>query len=165
MFIKRTKDSAQGPIEKRKDIGVDRQVKVKKNIVPTAAPKDKNVDLPILQGGEVSFPKGKSDSMKEKVATIPNGDMNDQKYVPFDMTKLLSQMTIKVPLLEMMRIEEHRLKTLEWVNGFSSIEVQEIRKDDKHIASLEDTHETKNEEIISQIPQIFLDTNVVNSAS
>lgn len=74
-------------------------------------------------------------------------------------------MTIKVTLLEMMRIEDHRLRALDWENGVSSIEVQEMSRSDKHVASLEDTLDNKNEEIVSKIPQIFLDTNVVNIAS
>ena len=37
--------------------------------------------------------------------------------IPIDMFSFLSQMTIKVPLSEMFKIEEHKNRALAWIKG------------------------------------------------
>ena len=70
-----------------------------------------------------------SDSIKQKVSsTIQNPtplDVNIKNiaYDPIDMVSMSSQITIKVPLAEMFRIEEHKRKALSWLGGIQDNEV------------------------------------------
>ena len=48
---------------------------------------------------------------------VSSSNVTLQKYEPVNMMQLLSQITVKVPLLEMMRIEQHRTDALTWIQG------------------------------------------------
>ena len=69
------------------------------------------------------------DPVKQKVSsTIQNPsplDVNikNTTYDPIDMVSMLSQITIKVPLVEMFKIEEHKRKALSWLGGIQDKEV------------------------------------------
>lgn len=41
-------------------------------------------------------------------------------YTPVDMLLLLSKITVKVPLQEILRIDEHKEKAMAWLKGVSS---------------------------------------------
>lgn len=108
---------------------------------------------------------GLTEHEENKEVTIIRQDIVDPKYIPVDMSKLLSQITVKVPLLEMMRIEEQKEKALGWVNGVTPTNTQSVSKADKLISFVNDSNENQCGEIISKIPQIYLDTNVVTTMS
>lgn len=89
-------------------------------IIPQDKAKTSELAIPIPQKDDEFLHKGKSDltvKVEDKDGTMIKDDMGNHTYVPIDMTKLISQITVKVPLLEMMRIKEHKVKALDWVNG------------------------------------------------
>jgi len=40
-----------------------------------------------------------------------------QNYAPFDITQVLSQIKVSVPLMELMKVEEFRNKTVSLISG------------------------------------------------
>lgn len=75
---------------------------------------------------------------------------------PIDMISMLSQITVKVPLSELFRIDEHKRKTLSWPGGIGNNgSVSKPSTTQKSPVVVEDNG------IISQIPQIFLDGSSV----
>lgn len=61
-----------------------------------------------------------------------------------------------------MRIEEHKEKALSWVNGVNDIDIQNSDKPERVNIS-DDASTNQSGEIISEIPQIYLDTNMVHT--
>ena len=75
---------------------------------------------------------------------------------PIDMISMLSQITVKVPLFELFRIEEHKIKALSWLGGIGNNgNMVEPSTTQKSLVVVED------DGIISQIPQMFLDDSSV----
>ena len=54
-----------------------------------------------------------------------------QLFAPIDMFTMISQMIVKVPLSKMFRIEEHKNKALEWINGVGQYANVTSRKNTK----------------------------------
>lgn len=50
-------------------------------------------------------------------------------YTPIDMVQLLSQIIVKVTLQEMLIIDEHKEKSMAWVNDVSSSVKNEHKSD------------------------------------
>ena len=73
------------------------------------------------------------------------------------MIFLLSQITIKFPLSEMLRIEEQRHKALAWVGDVIDSDIPNSEIVNKTIEELRKMKETKG--IVSQIPQMYLDNS------
>ena len=79
-----------------------------------------------------------------------------QLSAPVDMFTMLSQMTVKVPLSEIFRIQEHKSKALEWINGvgqYTNATSKRIAKE--KVKPIPKPKEPKG--IISQIPPRYLD--------
>ena len=64
-----------------------------------------------------------SDLVKQKASSIVQNpipidvSIKNIVYDPIDMVSMLSQITVKVPLVEIFRIEEHKRKALSWFGG------------------------------------------------
>ena len=74
---------------------------------------------------------------------------------PIDMISMLSQITIKVPLSKLFRIDEHKRKALSWLEGIGN---DSSVFETSPIQPLLIVEENK---IISQTPQIFLDDSSI----
>ena len=66
------------------------------------------------------------------------------------MMQLLSQITVKVPLLEMMRIEHHRIDSLTWVQ--SALEGNANTSDSQNNVQNNNQKESDVEGLVSQVP-------------
>ena len=84
--------------------------------------------------------------------------MKNTIYDPIDMVSMLSQITIKVPLSKMFRIEEHKKKALSWLGGIqdNNVVTQEPTIT-QQILVLEKEKEENG--VMSQIPQMYLDNS------
>lgn len=86
--------------------------------------------------------------------------------MPVNMIQLLSQITIKVPLQEMLRIEEHREKAMAWVKSAShlvEVENENISHNTKERKIRNEAKDKELEGLVSQIPQIYLEDIVGES--
>ena len=72
------------------------------------------------------------------------------------MFTMLSQMIVKVPLSEMFRIEEHKSKALEWINGVGKCTNVVPRRITKEKTKCTPKRK-ESKGIISQIPLRYLD--------
>lgn len=68
---------------------------------------------------------------------------------------------VKVPLSELLRIPKHRNKTIAWVGGTN----KKVKHDCNKIHTLKESNKERvndkeTEIVVSQIPQIFLDSSV-----
>ena len=52
--------------------------------------------------------------------SIPGIIVKPTTIEPIDMIAMLSQITMKVPLYELLRIEEHKSKALSWLGGIDA---------------------------------------------
>ena len=79
-----------------------------------------------------------------------------QLYAHVDMFTMLSQMTIKVPLSKMFRIEKDKNRALEWIDGVgksANIGIKKVVEE-----NFKTTPKPKEDEgVISQIPPRYLD--------
>ena len=77
------------------------------------------------------------------------------------MTTVLSQITVKVPLSELLRIPEHRNKALAWLGG-TDIKVRHECNENHNPKerSKEKVKEKEAKVVVSQIPQMFLDNSM-----
>lgn len=154
MFIKKLEVDIKQPQEKEKVANVVNKVKIKRNAKPNGPSvmykvKEKELEVIVPSHQKDSKPQHKEKpnviiQVEDKDPIEEKHDILGQKYTPIDMSKLLSHITVKVPLLEMMRIQEHRMKALDWVNGVTSTNVQRSDKNDE-VASLDDIPDSKAE--------------------
>ena len=76
---------------------------------------------------------------------------------PIDMFSMLSQMTMKAPLFEMFRIEEHKNRALEWINGVGHNTTDGNKKVVNEKANYTPMFE-EVESVVSKIPPMYLDS-------
>lgn len=174
IFIKKTKGDEKQAQNKQKVTDTANKTKLKKNVnftKPIVAYKVKAKPLVDIVSPLQEKDKGqRKDNLnvvtheEDREVTAIRQDVVVPKYVPIDMRKLLSQIIVKNPLLEMMRIEEHKVKALSWVKGAFSSNTQSSTKANE-IVSGGDSIENQCSEIISEIPQIYLDANAANVIS
>lgn len=76
---------------------------------------------------------------------------------PIDMLSLLSQITVKVPLSELLRTPEHKRKAIAWEKGVD----KKVNNDcNTNQIPNEPEKESKIEVVMSQIPPIYLDDSM-----
>lgn len=90
------------------------------------------------------------------------GMMIDDPFDSFiDMTNVLSQIIVKVPLSELLRIPEHRTKAIAWLRDTDIKERHDCNENHHHKERKKEEMKDKEDEVVvSQIPQIFLDSYV-----
>lgn len=78
-----------------------------------------------------------------------------------DMLAILSHITVKVPLSELLRILEHQNKAIAWLRNTDIRVSQDCNENHSPKESTkEEVKENEAEGVVSQIPQIFLDNSV-----
>ena len=96
---------------------------------------------------------------KRNCSIIPKNkgtNLDLQLSTPIDMFTMLSQMTIKVPLLEIFRIKEHKSKAIEWISGVGKhTDAMPKKVVDEKVKPIPKIKEPKG--IVSQIPPRYLD--------
>lgn len=105
--------------------------------------------------------KPENDKQKESPVYQPHVPkvVKSISYDPVDMVSILSQISVKVPLSEMFRIEEHKRKAFSWLEEIGEYSVPKQNPTPNQHASVSDNE--RKEEIISQIPQMYLDNSSV----
>ena len=94
-------------------------------------------------------PSSKHKEVKGMSADLPSA--------PVDMLQVLSQITVKVPLSELLRIPEHKEKTFSWVGCIKD----GVNPDSDVENALEDKGETVEVKgVVSQIPPMYLDESI-----
>ena len=79
-----------------------------------------------------------------------------QFSAPIDMSTMLSQMIVKIPLFEMFKIKEHKSKAVEWINSIKQHDDALPSKIvDENVKIMPEVREPKG--IFSQIPPKYLD--------
>lgn len=103
----------------------------------------------------------KNDKQKESLVYHPHMPkvVKSISYDPVDMVSILSQISVKVPLSEMFRIEEHKRKAFSWLEEIGEYSVpMQNPSPNQHVSV---SNKERKEEIISQIPQMYLDNSSV----
>ena len=96
------------------------------------------------------------DKHKEKKGTVVNVSLDSS----IDMLFVLSQVTVKVPLSELLRIPEHRNKAIAWVGGMDKEEKNDNNKKHTPKDNIYDVKDKEREVFVSQIPRMFLENSV-----
>ena len=79
---------------------------------------NEEISKPITSEKELRFEAIKKKELFVVQTPIPSGvSVKNITYDPIDIVSMLSQITVKVPLSEMFRIEEHKRRALSWLGG------------------------------------------------
>ena len=172
MFIKKVDHKSSDIIKPKEVLVVKVKIKNKKweaKKVEDAKASKFQGNIPTKSEEKVSRALVSSDRSHQTVAIVV--DRHKEKKgmvvdVPFDssidMISILSQVTVKVPLSELLRIPKHRDKSIAWVGGVD----KKMKNDSNENHTPKDGSQNKMKDrelevFVSQIPQIFLD-NYVN---
>ena len=78
-----------------------------------------------------------------------------------DMLIVLSHITVKVPLSELLRIPEHQNKAIAWLGNTDIRVSQDCNENhDPKEGNKEEVKDKEFEVVVSQIPQMFLDSSI-----
>lgn len=92
-------------------------------------------------------------SVSDKIKDVKAVQIEVQPPTPIDMLSILSQITVKVPLSELLRIPEHKEKAIAWVDNIHN----SVTCDEPQAKALKGEG---TQGITSQIPPIYLDSSV-----
>ena len=96
-------------------------------------------------------------SSSKKHKEVKGMSIDNPTISPIDMLLVLSQIVVKVPLLELLRIPKHKSKAIAWAKG-----VDDNISHDCNSNQICDGHEKElgNEVVVSQNPPMYLDDSV-----